>query len=392
MVRKTNLAILGSTGSIGHQSLEVVAAHPELFNVLLLTANHQWQKLAEQALRFNPKYVVIGEKGYYTNLAEALAGTGIEVYAGGDSICQLVQLPDIDTAVVAIVGYAGLLPTIRAIEAGKRIALANKESLVVAGDVVTSLVARYNAVLLPLDSEHSAIFQCLAGELVEPQKLILTASGGPFRTYSQEQLERVTPAEAIAHPRWSMGAKISVDSATLMNKGFEVIEARWLFNIPYEHIEVLIHPESVIHSMVQFVDGVIKAQLGVPDMRLPIQYALTYPYRVVSPTPEYLFGMNEALTFDRPDTERFPALSLALAAGKMGGNAPCILNAANEEAVYAFLTGRISFLQIVGVVERTLELMDFISSPTLDDYIETNRLARELAAWLIGKLNYAPQA
>ncbi len=392
MVRKTNLAILGSTGSIGHQSLEVVAAHPELFNVLLLTANHQWQKLAEQALRFNPKYVVIGEKGYYTNLAEALAGTGIEVYAGGDSICQLVQLPDIDTAVVAIVGYAGLLPTIRAIEAGKRIALANKESLVVAGDVVTSLVARYNAVLLPLDSEHSAIFQCLAGELVVPQKLILTASGGPFRTYSQEQLERVTPAEAIAHPRWSMGAKISVDSATLMNKGFEVIEARWLFNIPYEHIEVLIHPESVIHSMVQFVDGAIKAQLGVPDMRLPIQYALTYPYRVVSPTPEYLFGMNEALTFDRPDTERFPALSLALAAGKMGGNAPCILNAANEEAVYAFLTGRISFLQIVGVVERTLELMDFISSPTLDDYIETNRLARELAAWLIGKLNYAPQA
>ena len=202
----------------------------------------------------------------------------------------------------------------------------------------------------------------------------------------------MTPAEAIAPPRWSMGAKISVDSATLMNKGFEVIEARWLFNIPYEHIEVLIHPESVIHSMVQFVDGAIKAQLGVPDMRLPIQYALTYPYRVVSPTPEYLFGMNEALTFDRPDTERFPALSLALAAGKMGGNAPCILNAANEEAVYAFLTGRISFLQIVGVVERTLELMDFISSPTLDDYIETNRLARELAAWLIGKLNYAPQA
>ena len=387
MVRKNNLAILGSTGSIGSQSLDVVAAHPDLFSVVLLTANHQLQKLAEQALRFKPKYVVIGEKGYYTNLSEALAGTGIEVYAGSDSICQLVQLPEIDTALISIVGYAGLLPTIRAIEAGKRIALANKESLVVAGDIVTALVARYNAVLLPLDSEHSAIFQCLAGELVEPQKLILTASGGPFRTYSQEQLERVTPDEAIAHPRWSMGAKISVDSATLMNKGFEVIEARWLFNIPYERIEVLVHPESVIHSMVQFQDGAIKAQLGVPDMRLPIQYALTYPYRIVSPTPEYTFGMNEALTFDRPDTERFPALALALEAGKMGGNAPCILNAANEEAVYAFLTGRISFLQIVGVVERTLELMDFIEAPTLEDYIETNRLARELAAWIIGKLN-----
>ncbi len=387
MVRKNNLAILGATGSIGHQSLEVVESHPDLFNVVLLTARRQWQQLAEQALRFRPKYVVIGEKGYYTNLSEALAGTGIEVYAGGDSIAQLVQLPEIDTVVVAIVGYAGLLPTIRAIEAGKRIALANKESLVVAGELVTSLVARYNAVLLPMDSEHSAIFQCLAGELVEPEKLILTASGGPFRSYSPEQLEGVTPAEAIAHPRWSMGAKISVDSATMMNKGFEVIEARWLFDIPYHRIEVLIHPQSVIHSMVQFHDGAIKAQIGVPDMRLPIQYALTYPYRISSPAAQYSFSANEALTFDIPDLERFPAFALALEAGKTGGNAPCILNAVNEEAVYAFLSGRIRFLQIANVVERALELLDFIAAPTLEDYIETDRLAREFATWIIAKLN-----
>ena len=386
MVRRTNLAILGATGSIGQQSLEVVAAHPELFEVVLLTANHQWEKLVEQALRFKPSYVVIGEKGFYTNVCEALAGTGIEIYAGADSICQLVQLEKIDTVVVAIVGYAGLMPTIRAIEAGKRIALANKESLVVAGDLVTSLVARYNAILLPLDSEHSAIFQCLAGEFVEPEKLILTASGGPFRMYTEEQMIAITPTEAIAHPKWSMGAKISVDSATMMNKGFEVIEAHWLFNIPYERIEVLVHPESVIHSMVQFQDGAIKAQLGVPDMRIPIQYALTYPYRLITPSYAYRFGPGEALTFDLPDYERFPSLSLAIAAGQMGGNAPCVLNAANEEAILAFLAGRIKFLQIPIVVERALELVDYIEKPTLEQYIDTNREARESASWIITKL------
>lgn len=386
MVRRTNLAILGSTGSIGHQSLDVVTKHPELFNVLLLTANHQWEKLVEQALRYKPKYVVIGEKGFYTNVCEALTETNIEVYAGEDAICQLVQLEEIETVVVAIVGYAGLLPTIRAIEAGKKIALANKESLVVAGELVTSLVARYNATLLPMDSEHSAIFQCLAGEFVEPEKLILTASGGPFRSYTEEQMTTITPTDAIAHPRWNMGAKISVDSATMMNKGFEVIEAHWLFHMPYERIEVLIHPQSVIHSMVQFRDGAIKAQLGVPDMRIPIQYALTYPYRLPSPSTAYHFGPGEALTFDLPDYERFPALALALSAGQTAGNAPCVLNAANEEAILAFLAGKIRFVQIPIVVERALELVDYIESPTLEQYIETNKEARESASWIITKL------
>lgn len=386
MVRRTNLAILGSTGSIGHQSLDVVATHPELFGVVLLTANHQWEKLVEQARRFKPKYVVIGEKGFYTNVCEALADTDIEVYAGADAICQLVQLEEIDTVVVAIVGYAGLLPTVRAIEAGKRIALANKESLVVAGELVTALVSRYNATLLPMDSEHSAIFQCLAGEFVEPEKLILTASGGPFRTYTEEQMSTITPADAMAHPKWNMGAKISVDSATMMNKGFEVIEAHWLFNIPYERIEVLVHPESIIHSMVQFSDGAIKAQMGVPDMRIPIQYALTYPYRLNSPSISYRFGPGESLTFDLPDYERFPSLSLAVAAGQTGGNAPCILNAANEEAILAFLADRIKFVQIPVVVERALELVDYVEKPTLEQYIETNREARESASWIISKL------
>ncbi len=386
MVRRTNLAILGSTGSIGQQSLEVVALHPELFNVILLVANQQWEKLVEQALRFKPKYVVIGEKRFYTNVCDALVHTEIEVYAGEDAICQLVQLTSIDTVVVAIVGYAGLLPTIRAIEAGKRIALANKESLVVAGDLLTSLISRYNATLVPMDSEHSAIFQLLAGEYVEPEKLILTASGGPFRTYSDEQMTTITPTEAIAHPRWQMGAKISVDSATMMNKGFEVIEARWLFNIPYERIEVLIHPESIIHSMVQFRDGAIKAQMGVPDMRIPIQYALTYPYRLHSPCIAYTFGPGESLSFDFPDYERFPSLQLAISAGITGGNAPCVLNAANEVAVMAFLTGRIGFLQIASVVERALELVDFIEKPSLEQYIETDKEARTSASWVISKL------
>ncbi len=386
MVRRTKLAILGSTGSVGHQCLDVVAAHPELFEIVLLTANSQWQKLVEQALRFKPQYVVIGEKGFYTNVTDALRGTSTEVYAGVDAISQLLQLPEIDTVVVAIVGYAGLLPTIRAVEAGKRIALANKESLVVAGALLTSLVARYNATLLPLDSEHSAIFQCLAGEFVAPTKLILTASGGPFRTYTEEQMHSIQPSDAMAHPTWNMGAKISVASATMMNKGFEVIEAHWLFNMPYEQIEVLVHPESVIHSMVEFADGALKAQLGVPDMRIPIQYALTYPYRLPSPSTTYHFGPGESLTFDFPDYERFPALSLAISAGKIGGNAPCILNAANEIAILAFLNERIAFSQIPLVVERTLELVEDIADPTLEEYIASDQLARESASWVISKL------
>lgn len=387
MAVKKRIAVLGSTGSIGHQTLEVVRQQQELFSVELLTAHAQWQLLVEQALEFRPRAVVIDDTSSFPKVVQALSGTAIQVYAGNEAIENLVRQPEIDVVVVAIVGYAALLPAIRAIEEGKTIALANKEALVVAGSIIMELAAKYNAHIVPVDSEHSAIFQCLSGELTPPEKLIITASGGPFLSHTLEQLDRVTPQEALMHPAWNMGAKISIDSATLMNKGLEVIEAHWLFNVPFEKIDVLIHPQAVIHSMVQFADGAIKAQMAVPDMRIPIQYALTYPYRISSPFQRYCFGPAESLTFDAPDVDRFPCLNLAIEAGKAGGNTPCVLNAANEIAVEAFLSGQIGYTGIPVVVERTLETIDYMEAPSLDDLIATNQEARKTASWLVEKLN-----
>lgn len=387
MAQRKRVAILGATGSIGHQALDVVRRHPDLFEVDLLSAYSQWQELVQMALEFRPRSVVIGDVAYYKLVHQALAEAGISVFVGEDSIGTLVQEPTVDVVLVAIVGYAGLLPTIRALEAGKTVALANKESLVVAGSLVMELSARYNAPLIPVDSEHSAIFQCLVGELTTPSKLLLTASGGPFRDMPHEELAKVTPMQALQHPAWNMGAKISVDSASMMNKGLEIIEAHWLFSVPYEAIEVLIHPQAVVHSMVQFPDGSIKAQMGTPDMRMPIQYALTYPYRIDSGFKVYNFGPGEGLTFQIPDYEKFPCLALAVKAGRAGGTAPCILNAANEQAVSAFLKGAIPFTSIPVVVERTLETVEQMDTPTLDDYISSNNEARERATWIISKLS-----
>ncbi len=383
---KRRVGVLGSTGSIGLQTLEVIAAHSDLFSVGLLTAQTQWEQLVQQALTFKPTSVVIGEPMYYSRVKEALKDTPVQVYAGSDALEQLVQDPLLDVVLVAIVGYAGLLPTLRAIEYGKRIALANKESLVAGGSILIPYARKYNASIIPVDSEHSAIFQCLQGELTPPEKLLLTASGGPFRGYELDQLENITPLEALAHPAWNMGAKISVDSATLMNKGLEVIEAHWLFGLPYRQIEVVVHPEAVIHSMVQFSDGAVKAQLGVATMRTPIQYALSYPFRLESQTPRYIFGPGEHLTFCEPDTEIFRCLPLAIQAGKTGGNVPCALNAANEVAVKAFLDGMIRFLTIPIVVERTLETIGVIAEPSLDDIFQTDAEARRTAQWLVEKL------
>lgn len=386
MVQKKNISVLGSTGSIGQQALDVVRQHSDTFRVVSLSANSQWQKLVEQAKLFKPRFVVIGDTDRYIDVQKALAGEGIEVFAGNEALSFLAEDADVDLVLVAIVGFAGLLPTIKAIEAGKTIALANKESLVVAGDIIMSLSAKYNARIIPVDSEHSAIFQCLAGELSLPEKLIITASGGPFRGYALDRLREVTPLHALAHPTWSMGAKISIDSATLMNKGFEVIEAHWLFGVPYDRIQVVVHPQSVIHSMVQFADGCVKAQMGPRDMRGPIQYAFSYPYRLPLSTQPYVFGPAEAFTFEQPDTERFPCLDLALRAGRAGGNLPAILNAANEVAVISFLLQEIPFTSISTVIERTIEAVDFIEAPKLDDYVQTDQEARKMAKWVVEKL------
>lgn len=387
MPPKKKIALLGSTGSIGHQTLEVVRDHPDFFGIYLLSAQTQWKLLVEQALEFHPKKVVLGDPESYNQVLKALSGTGIEVFAGPDALCELVEDAEVDVVVGAIVGFSGLLPVLRAIESGKTVALANKESLVVAGELLMAEAQRYNAPIIPMDSEHSAIFQCLSGELSLPEKLYITASGGPFRNATLEQLKAVTPLQALTHPTWSMGAKISVDSATLMNKGLEVIEAHWLFNMPYEKIEILVHPQSVIHSMVQYADGSIKALLAPPDMRIPIQFALSYPYRLPSQGRRYQFGPAEAFTFEQPDIDKFPCLALAIQAAHTGGNAPCVLNAANEVAVQAFLNGQLPFLSIHTVVARALETMPFQEHPTLDDYIHTDRETRERAQWIIGKLN-----
>ena len=377
MSHKQTVAILGSTGSIGTQTLDVIDRHSELFEVYALTAHSNIDLLVEQARIYRPEVVAIADERHYKILREALDGLPVKVFAGADSICQIAAMSPIDTVVTAMVGYSGLLPTVRAIEAGKKIALANKETLVVAGELVTDLALRNRVDIVPIDSEHSAIFQCLVGENENSvEKLILTASGGAFRDTPKDDLRLATAADALRHPTWKMGAKITIDSATMMNKGFEVIEARWLFDIPIDKIEVIIHPQSIVHSMVQFCDGSIKAQLGQPDMRHPIQYALTFPDRLNAQVERANLADIHQLTFEKPDYEKFRNLGLAYDALRRGGNIPCILNAANEVAVDAFLKGKIGFFAMSDIIEQTISETAFISSPTLDDYIATDREAR----------------
>lgn len=374
------IAILGSTGSIGTQALQVVEAHPGMFSVEVLTARRNVELLVEQARKFRPDSVVIADEDKYGEVREALEGTDVKVYAGVDAVAQVVTLPNVDLVLTAMVGYSGLRPTVEAVKAGKDIALANKETLVVAGDLVTRLVEEHRVAVLPVDSEHSAIFQCLAGERAKSvEKLILTASGGPFRGKTREELRGVTPEQALRHPNWKMGAKVTIDSASMMNKGFEVMEARWLFGMPVERIGVVVHPQSVVHSMVQFTDGSIKAQLGVPDMRLPIQYALTYPERVEADFGRVDFGLCGQLTFEEPDRQTFRNLDLAYRAMERGGNAPCVLNAANEVAVEAFLQGRCSFTGMSELIGRTMEAVEFVARPALEDYVASDAEGRRRA-------------
>ncbi|MBO7416447.1 MAG: 1-deoxy-D-xylulose-5-phosphate reductoisomerase [Bacteroidaceae bacterium] len=378
------IAILGSTGSIGSQALDVIASHPEEYEVYALTANNNVDKLIGQARRFRPEAVVIANEEHYSRLRDALADLPVKVYAGSDAINQIVKADPIDIVLAAMVGFAGLCPTMEAIKAGKIIALANKETMVVAGELVTSLAVKYKTPVLPVDSEHSAIFQCLSGESMNPvEKILLTASGGPFRTLGRDQLAIVTKAQALKHPNWDMGAKITIDSASMMNKGFEVIEAKWLFGVPYSKIQVVVHPQSVVHSMVQFADGAIKAQLGAPDMRLPIQYAFSYPRRLEAAFPRVDFTRLGVLTFEEPDTERFRNLALAYEALERGGNMPCILNAANEVCVAAFLHDEIGFLQMSDVIAETMARVPFRKESSLEDYIETDAESRRVAASLI---------
>jgi 1-deoxy-D-xylulose-5-phosphate reductoisomerase len=382
---KKRIALLGSTGSIGRQTLDVVASHPEHFVIEVLTAQNNVALLIEQARAFKPNAVVIGNEDQYETLKAALSSEPVKVYAGENALSSVVQMDTIDVVVTALVGYAGLKPTIKAIESGKTIALANKETMVVAGALITQLAREHRVNILPVDSEHSAIFQCLAGEIHNPvEKIILTASGGPFRGKKRADLEKVTKVQALKHPNWTMGAKITIDSATLMNKGLEVIEAKWLFGLTAQQIEVLVHPQSIIHSMVQFEDSSIKAQLGLPDMRLPIQYALAYPERLKSDFPRFDFAKYPALTFEKPDTETFRNLALAFEALDRGGNMSCVLNAANEVAVAEFLNDRLTFLGISEVVERCLAKSDYVEEPSLEDYVETDKLTRIRAQELIG--------
>lgn len=387
-MEKKQIAILGSTGSIGRQTLEVIEAHSDLYEVYALTANRSWELLVEQARKFLPDSVVIADESLYGNVKEALSGLPVKVYAGADAMAQIVESPVIDIVVTALVGFAGLRPTVHAIKAGKTIALANKETLVVAGELVTELVEEYKTAIMPVDSEHSAIFQCLSGEVGnEIEKLLLTASGGPFLHKTLEELQYVTKAEALHHPNWSMGAKITIDSASMMNKGFEVIEAKWLFGVNPDKIEVVVHPQSIIHSMVQFADGTVKAQLGQPDMRMPIQYALSYPDRLHSDFDRLDFFTCGNLTFERPDTKKFRNLTFAFEAMKCGGNMPCILNAANEVVVSAFLHDRIGFLEMSNIIERVMNSAQFVRKPSLDDYFETDRETRILTENIINNKN-----
>jgi 1-deoxy-D-xylulose-5-phosphate reductoisomerase len=384
MSNTKRIAIFGSTGSVGTQALEVIDANPQLFSAEVLTAHTNDQLLVEQALKFNPNIVVIGDEKKYRKVKEALAKTTVKVFAGEDALVEVAALDCYDIMLAAIVGYAGLRSTLQAIECGKTIALANKETLVVAGDIVMQKALENKAPVIPVDSEHSAIFQCLVGEgRNKIEKIVLTASGGPFLGKKPNYLVNVKRDHALQHPNWSMGAKITIDSATLMNKGLEMIEARWLFNLAPEQIQVVVHPQSIIHSMVMFEDGSIKAQMGLPDMKLPIQYAMAFPQRIPSNYPRYDFRKPNTLTFEEPDLRTFRNLALATDALFKGGNMPCIMNAANEIAVFAFLHNRISFLDITEMVERTMNKITFIEKPTLDEYFETDGEARNFAASLI---------
>ena len=379
------MALLGATGSIGTQALEVVRQQPGRFRVAVLSAQRQWELLARQAREFRPAAVVIGDESLYHNLKEALADQPeTEVLAGTAALAEVVTRPEIDIVLTALMGYAGLLPTVAAIRAGKDIALANKETLVVAGELITNLIRQHNVRLLPVDSEHSAIFQCLVGEEQNPiEKIILTASGGPFRGRTAQQMESVTKAQALKHPNWDMGAKITIDSASLMNKGLEVIEAKWLFGLTNEQIDVVVHPQSIVHSLVQFEDGSLKAQLGLPDMKLPIQYALGYPQRLVNTFPRFSFLDYPTLTFEAPDRAAFPNLELAFGAMRRGGNAPCILNAANEVAVAAFLREQVGFRQMSDLVAECLARVSYLAEPLLADLVATDTETRRLAETLV---------
>lgn len=381
---KRQLAILGSTGSIGTQALEVIDEHRDLFEVYALTANNQVDLLIQQARKFMPEVVVIANEQKYPELKEALEDLPIKVWAGSEAIAQVVQAEPIQMVLTAMVGYSGLNPTIQAIKAGKAIALANKETLVVGGELITRLALENRVPILPVDSEHSAIFQCLAGEWENPvEKILLTASGGPFRTKTLDELAFVTKAQALKHPNWEMGAKVTIDSASLMNKGFEMIEAKWLFDIEPDKIQVVVHPQSVIHSMVQFEDGSVKAQLGVPDMKLPIAYAFSYPKRLKCEGNRLDFSQYPQLTFEEPDMERFRNLAFAYEAIRKGGNMPCILNAANEVVVAAFLKEQIGFLQMSDVIEKTLNKVAFVTNPVYEDYVSTDTETRRIALDLL---------
>ncbi|EGJ99921.1 1-deoxy-D-xylulose-5-phosphate reductoisomerase [Dysgonomonas gadei] len=376
---KRNIAILGSTGSIGTQALDIVRENSDHFEIYALTANENIDLLIRQAEEFSPEVVVIANENKYTRLKEALQHLPVKVWAGSESIAQVVQSEPIDMVLTAMVGYSGLKPTINAIKAGKVIALANKETLVVAGELITSLAIEHKVPILPVDSEHSAIFQCLNGERSPIEKIILTASGGPFRNHSAEQLAKVTKAEALKHPNWDMGAKVTIDSASLMNKGLEMIEAKWLFDVTPDQIEVVVHPQSIIHSMVQFEDSSIIAQLGLPDMHLPIQYALAYPNRLKSNFERLDFFKLKTMTFEKPDMERFRNLAFAFEAARVKGNMACIMNAANEIAVAAFLKDKVGFLEMSEVIEKTMHKTSFIQAPSYEDYVQTDTEARHIA-------------
>lgn len=380
---KRNIAILGSTGSIGTQALDVIRKNPDQFEVYALTANENIDLLIQQAREFLPEAVVIANESKYAQLKEALQDLPIKVWAGSESIAQVVQSEPINMVLTAMVGYSGLKPTINAIRAKKAIALANKETLVVAGELITGLALEYKVPILPVDSEHSAIFQCLNGERSPIEKILLTASGGPFRKHSREQLEKVTKAQALKHPNWDMGAKVTIDSASLMNKGLEMIEAKWLFDVTPDQIEVVVHPQSIIHSMVQFEDSSIIAQLGLPDMHLPIQYALAYPNRLKSDFKRLNFFELQTMTFEKPDMERFRNLSFAFEAARKKGNMACTMNAANEIAVDAFLKDKVGFLQMSDIIEKTMQKTSFITAPSYEDYVQTDMEARYIAQELI---------
>lgn len=382
-----NIAVLGSTGSIGTQTLDIISEYPQHFRAHTLTARRNWQLLARQAREFLPCRVVIADESYYGDLSEALADLPIEVKAGADAIAESVADPSVDMVVTAMVGYSGLAPTISAIRAGKAIGLANKETLVVGGELITRMLKESSSRIIPVDSEHSAIFQCLEGERSEEaSKIILTASGGPFRTFPAAALEHVTVADALRHPNWDMGAKVTVDSASMMNKGFEMIEAHWLFGCPADKIEVAVHPQSIVHSMVQFSDGSVKAQLGVPDMHLPIRYALGYPHRLATLQPPLEIGQYSTLTFEKPDLSKFPLLGYAYDAIEIGGTMPCILNAANEIAVDAFLHERIGFMDLARLVEKTMNCVRYVHSADYETLVATNAEARAVATELLKKL------